>query len=411
MPPTLSWLDSSSAARRRALEVIRLFEEKGTVDEIGIGSVRDALSDALFPGTSVLHTRARYFLFIPWIYLGLEGRKTPAADVARKARDLEVGFIETLLANEDHAGTIGRIARNRLKQLPSTVYWSGLGVWGIRRTELSQDQYHRSIDRFYPARQSAPRDDDGQALDPASTRSWDPALPPAPAGFPRCALSFRLTRREADYLHERILTRCSGTLLAHLVDKCAPAEGIDFVWQHPGYARFPAQVKERLVHARNFSEVMHGAALLYNLMLAEKAAAADLPDGAELVERYEDALGQWREEMSARHAAHGEWDREQFWNLVIGINPRIPLPTRAFIDAWFALALAGDPRRLRRDERTRRLIADREQAIKGRLARLQNPEALRAWRGASGASQLDYRWNASVSRVVTDIQVGLRPDA
>lgn len=57
MPPTLCWLDSSSASRRRAMEVIKLFEDKGAVDEIG--SVRDALSDSLFPGTSVLHTRAR----------------------------------------------------------------------------------------------------------------------------------------------------------------------------------------------------------------------------------------------------------------------------------------------------------------------------------------------------------------
>ena len=40
MPTTLSWLDSSSASRRKAMEVIKLFEDKGTVDEIGIGSVR-----------------------------------------------------------------------------------------------------------------------------------------------------------------------------------------------------------------------------------------------------------------------------------------------------------------------------------------------------------------------------------
>jgi hypothetical protein len=46
------------------LEVVDLFKQEGTVDELGIGSIRDALADALFPGTSVLHTRLRYVLFI-----------------------------------------------------------------------------------------------------------------------------------------------------------------------------------------------------------------------------------------------------------------------------------------------------------------------------------------------------------
>ena len=48
--------------------VLDLFREQGTVDEMGLGTLRDALADALFPGTSSIHTRLRYALFIPWIY-------------------------------------------------------------------------------------------------------------------------------------------------------------------------------------------------------------------------------------------------------------------------------------------------------------------------------------------------------
>jgi hypothetical protein len=36
------------------LEVVDLFKEEGTVDELGIGSIRDARADSLFAGTSVL---------------------------------------------------------------------------------------------------------------------------------------------------------------------------------------------------------------------------------------------------------------------------------------------------------------------------------------------------------------------
>ena len=49
-----------------------LFGEHDTRDELGIGSVRDAFADTLFPGTSTITTRARYFLLVPWTYQRLE---------------------------------------------------------------------------------------------------------------------------------------------------------------------------------------------------------------------------------------------------------------------------------------------------------------------------------------------------
>jgi len=68
MPSTLTWLDVSAEQQRRVRDMIRLFEEPGTRDELGVGPVRDAFSELLFPGTSVIQTRARYFLFVPWYF-------------------------------------------------------------------------------------------------------------------------------------------------------------------------------------------------------------------------------------------------------------------------------------------------------------------------------------------------------
>jgi hypothetical protein len=62
MVSQFAWLDFSEHERRKALDVIDLFRERDTRDELGIGTVRDALSDVLFPGTSTIQTRARYFL-------------------------------------------------------------------------------------------------------------------------------------------------------------------------------------------------------------------------------------------------------------------------------------------------------------------------------------------------------------
>lgn len=38
----------------RAFELLRLFQEVGAVDELGIGIVRDAFADKFFPGTFAL---------------------------------------------------------------------------------------------------------------------------------------------------------------------------------------------------------------------------------------------------------------------------------------------------------------------------------------------------------------------
>ena len=59
----LSSLDASAEDQRRMRETVGLFSSTDSRDElgigIGIGQTRDALSDTLFPGTSVLSARAR----------------------------------------------------------------------------------------------------------------------------------------------------------------------------------------------------------------------------------------------------------------------------------------------------------------------------------------------------------------
>src|SRR2546423_13324607 len=87
MGSALTWLDYSDRERREMLEIIRLFAEPGTLDELGLGSVRDAFSNLFFPGTSVIQTHARYFLFVPWIYRRLEDRRVPSARVEWRATD------------------------------------------------------------------------------------------------------------------------------------------------------------------------------------------------------------------------------------------------------------------------------------------------------------------------------------
>ena len=74
------WLDYSERERRKLLDVVDLLREHDTRDELGVDTVRDTFADMLFPGTSTIMTRARYFLLVPWAYQRLERLHVRSAD-------------------------------------------------------------------------------------------------------------------------------------------------------------------------------------------------------------------------------------------------------------------------------------------------------------------------------------------
>ncbi len=400
MASSLSWIDFCEADRRRALDVIDLFSEHETRDELGLASIRDAIADQLFPGTSTIQTRARYFLFVPWIYLALERKRVSSGEIARRARTLEVELIDALGSSDDTEGVIGIKARAGLKRLPSSVYWNGLGLWGLRVFPGDQDSYHRSLDRFYQQLTRMRRDDD-QDITAPQVRNWHRGLPIAPDGFPSGA-TFQLRFVEADYLRERILTGFPKTMLALLLDLPREREGSEFPWQHVRLADFPPHINALLRHAQNFADVMHGSALLYNLMLAEKRNDSDL------MQDYRDTMVEWADEI--RHAIHllGRWDRDRFWQLIESEGARIPPSTRAFVETWCRLVLSHeDYRRVSEIQEARQLIQHRERMLKGSQSRLDNLRALELWNGAAGITKIEYRWRKTQA-IVGDILRGLK---
>ena len=53
-------VDFSKTERDKVVSILRLLGTQTALDELGIGTVRDAFSDMLFPGISTLQTRAKY---------------------------------------------------------------------------------------------------------------------------------------------------------------------------------------------------------------------------------------------------------------------------------------------------------------------------------------------------------------
>ena len=194
------WLDYSEHERRKMLDIVDLFREHDTRDELGIGSVRDTFADLFFPGTTTIMTRARYFLLVPWTYQRLEKQRVCSAQIAERARRAEADLVEAIERSDDSDGNIGKVARTALKRLPSSVYWQGLGVWGIRNFRGAQAQYHRSLDRHYVqlTRHDGRVSERDVEHDDLVTPNWHAGLISSPSYFPgECSL--RLTRREAEY--------------------------------------------------------------------------------------------------------------------------------------------------------------------------------------------------------------------
>jgi hypothetical protein len=187
------------------------------------------------------------------------------------------------------------------------------------------------------------------------------------------------------------------TLLAFLVDRGELAQDTAFPWEHHQFNQFPMSIRTQLEHARNFSELIHGAALLYNLLLAQ-AKKVDRE-----VANYLSRLEQWAEDITARHASLFEWDRARFWEIVASGNQRVPHLTRGFVNNWIDRVLsATDLFEVGNNQPLRLLVQERERQLKKNQARLFNHRSLELWNGQAGTRFIDYCWgNAQI--IVKDI--------
>lgn len=388
----ISWLDTSLEEQRTARELVALFSLADSRDELGIGQIRDAFSDTLFPGTSVLLTRARYYLFVPWCYQTepvkrLSGQAHRAAG-ERNERQLIMTLKEAGLG--DGAGLIGARMGAAVKTLPSTIYWASMVRFGVRTFDGEVGALTGGRPETEGATEHVTRD----------LVEWDPTMPSAPAGFPATVEDgFELTPHEASWLRERIITATQGSVLAHLVER---DELIDTrataAWDVVDEAGFP-----ELAHARHFSHLIEGAPLLYNLMVGEKYESDGLTRVADPIEPYRTKLEEWHAEIRGQRENYSSWNREDMWRLVTTLNPRITFETRNFVDTWMdgVLATRGSVA----DDASLRALVERRERRKGKQSRLLNPKMRVHWEGWAGTGVLTYRW-ATVRRIVNDITEG-----
>lgn len=401
---SVGWLDLDSAASERVGTLLRSLEEPGTLDALGLGSVRDAFSAMLSPGTSTIQTRIRYFLFLPWICARLEVERVRPADFARRLREDEARLIDCLRHLGPGQGVAGYTAGWKLKRMPSEAYWAGLASWGLRRLDLSIAEYGQRAAAL--ARNRPNRDDDGHTT--VSSASMWAAIPSPPEDFLHADITFDLRRDDALVLVDHIRQKHPGTLLAFLCGRPEISVDIAFPWDLPS-AGLPGQLAEVLHHARCFSELTVGPQHVYNILLARKARAelgwkTDELEASELGH-----IDDWVELVADRCEELSAWaeDLPEFWNFLAEHN--ISAPTRDFLTAMATRAITN-PADFAEDPAVHARIRDREIRLKSKRARLAHRSALENWNQGPFGGQLNYRWPITRS-YLTDIAAGLEAGA
>ena len=105
--------------------------EQDTRDEIGFLLIHQGFADRFFPGTSVLHTRVRYALFVPWLFLHAKDHKPRGVSVDAAIRR-ELIQLAIRLKKGERYGVIGGDKLGDLtSQPPDRVYWTSLRQWRL----------------------------------------------------------------------------------------------------------------------------------------------------------------------------------------------------------------------------------------------------------------------------------------
>ncbi len=415
MTSSISWLDTDDVERQRMREVVALFREEGAIDEIGMGRIRDSLADLMFPGTSVLWTRARYLLFVPWIFQLLEAgqpRGSAGMEPEERTRRIQMQLARALVEwaeGESELDARGIMGRTKLdvRQTPDQNIWAGLYSWGIRTRALTLSQARREAVEVAGGR------GDLVAEDVAADGVWHPLLPAMPEGFP-AGTGLQLERGEAEFLAGLLLEgepeiderfrRRNESLLPVLL--CLGPEEFDAAsdpWVLADLIEVD-RLKTLILKAFAFAEAIRGAQLLYVRLVAESR-------GDEQAERVlaelEPVWTKWLENIEVRGAALSSWgdDLPGFWAMLSSTNRRINGPDRAFVEGWTSLVLA-DHGGLPGNPKARRLIVERENLVKVGKARLRTSGEIGRDAPREIPRSLTFRWDV-VRSVISDIREGL----
>ena len=376
--------------------------DRGVRDEVGFLALHQGFADRFFPGTSVLHTRLRYALFVPWL-IEMVARRG-GTDFDDRFSAAETVLAGQLLQQEDREGVIGgRVWPRPAVQPPSMAYWTALGTWRILRARPDGSAPSRAETLRLMAKRSRHRTRETDDEDLPLEDGVGPAfvkLPKRPneLGAADRSLDFGLEPDEREFLRRQLLgVRRYGSkelsLLARLVD-AEVGHGVSDLWASEISDVADDKDRDALVIARRASALAGIGRAVYAALLEIAHAEDKLSESVFHRERLLELIGAEGREAHALDLVALE-----------RLLPRLPQSLRRILAstrAWLALG-NRDPRPLYDDYEA----AERDRkGERARLAKTVGGQKRRAdWdpRKHQAAQPLHYRW-PNVRRLLADLQ-------
>lgn len=397
------WLDYGPDESRQVRDFLSHDVEGEGIDPLRIGaSVRDRISEALFPGMSTQYTRLRYVVLAPALL--------------SRASQTQTGLNEKLArANPEETGVIGR--RNPRRDFVS-LYWTALRVWRFLTptTGDGRDVTVANGRAAFQARQFI--DEDGNPLTDGRVE-WDHSVVRLAAAFWKAQgtaswPSIHCTKSEVAYILSRWVDLPNKPALAALgsqISQGRPQSAAAYPWEvsFRGYR----EARTTLNHARDVSLICWASQLAYNLALLDEARQLE----AQTVEtswqtrgtdlnatqvRLNRGLQRWQAAFAREQSTLAPWTDPEHWAESKPGGPLGDSSTRRFLAETAGMLLSGKTD-LHSPEWTARVKA-RERGVNPAL-KLGHQGNLATWTGTPEmAGRWDFRWNGAVRRLVADAE-------
>lgn len=281
----IGYIHNSAEAHKRAMQVIKLTAEPQALDELGIGRIRDAFADILFPGISTLQKRVKYFSLMPQVYRRAveRGPYENIGEIRKEVIRLEIEMTRRLYENspeDDRNGITGSTMKGEkfVKYDPAYIYHTGLLKYGI----LDDGDVYRAIysaSRAIHEQPRAFRSDDENSNDDAGEKTGMIQF----CEFPKVDYDFLkdgpdkftidLTPEDKNFILEHMKAGSRGSLLNFLLDNVDKPNFVvpeDFRDIDCLKKNMPEDMCRWYDKARRFSDFMYVIHLRYNCIFSER---------------------------------------------------------------------------------------------------------------------------------------------
>lgn len=414
----IGFVNFNTEEKKRVAKMMQLLQESEAIEELGIGRVRDHFSNTLFPGTSTLQHHAKYFVLLPSLYYqaAFKSRRFQnTSEVSRYIKEAEVQITRQLAEDEngklktDVTGITGIITyKNALndytkyvKYDPAYIYGSGLARYGIipdtgvERLILELNRNHFDS----PHNKSLIKSEDitGDADDMNGDKQPIKTCGEKYDFFDGDTIDMALSKVEASWLRDKILTTCKDSMLSCLI------EGSRDIPQNIGYfdivdimEDMPSDVIDIYNKSVLFAKLMHLIDWRFNYSYYRSFSNTENTDDCDEQKSLQALYKDCDEQYNLLLALYKEdiEDQEAYNNLFDYIRP-IDIMLTEFCKACYAAIVDGQPTRV--DE----LVKSRERTIKRERSKIGNNAYKNQRRGKPLPNS--FRWE-TVRTIVNEIR-------